>query len=421
MDLRRRPTRPAGESPTTPTRAISRRTALAVVAGGTVGSLAGCLGFGESDAADLSERWSSEQTTEYGQNHHDFIVTNSAETPRVVAPHSSHGGDDDCGIEAVDGSGEHAWRGTIDPDHCTPHAVGDIGTGTRDGTAAAFAGTEAGELLGFDLESGTELFRLDILDSLGYSAPIVGEFTGTGDELIVADFGGSVYVVDTEPAVSWSHELDSRVNTNPLVGESPAGEAALIIAHGRREESVVSALGVDHERHWDYSLDGTPNSMVETDIDGQTKRCVGTTTGVSCLDASGDGQWDESFEETTAVGGVTDGLVVVGTNDGTISALDADDGTVEWTESIVSGDERRLSAPAIGDGFGDGTPTIAAAAYDGSVVVLDAEGTILGRHTHTEALYVSPRFGDLTGDGSDDLLVMDGHGRLVAYEISDNR
>jgi len=381
--------------------------------------LPGSASAGNGEAS-LTKLWASQPTTEYGQNHHDFVVSETDE-PRLVAPHSSHSGGDDCRLQAVDATGEATWDGPIEPADCTPHAVGDVGIGQRDGRTEVFVGTEAGDVLGYDIETGEETLRVDVLDSIGYSAPQVASITDT-DQLLATDFDGGLFVIDDSEVV-WSHELASRLRTAPVIEDVISdGDPEIIVVHGTRDDSTITALGIDGDHRWNQSLDGSPNSMTRVEIDGEQRFVVGTADGVNCVAAeTGEPVWDDSFGETTAVGDTADGLVVVGSNDGSIRGLALEDGSVEWEQSITPDDEQRLSAPVVGDGYGDRTPLIAAATYTGALVILDDDGELLAQYDHDEGIYVSPQFGDLTGDGSDDVVCMDGHGRLVALEIGDEQ
>jgi len=416
MTSRGRPIRPSEPQ------SVSRRSALLAVGAGVATALAGCLGGGSegSGEASLSELWASEPTTEYDQNHHDFVIDDTDE-PRIVAPHSSHSGGEDCRVQAVDGDGEAVWDGPVDPGDCTPHAVGDIGLGSRDGRSEVFVGTEAGDVLGYDIQTGEETLRVDVLESIGYSAPQVATITGSDDELLATDFDGGLFVIDDDEVV-WNHDLESRLRTAPIVEAVTGDRSEIIAAHGRRDESAITALDTDGDRQWNQGLDGSPNSMIQLEVDGEYRFAVGTAAGVNCVEAeSGSPVWSDSFGETTAVGGTVGDLLVVGSNDGTIRGLAVEDGSILWETSITPDNEQRLTAPVVGDGYGDRTPLVAATTYTGSVVLLDDSGELLAHHEHGDGLYVSAQFGDLTGDGSDDLVIMDGHGRLVAFEIGDER
>lgn len=402
--------------------AISRRSALLAVGAGLTTALAGCLGVGAEGTgeASLNELWASEPTTDYDQNHHDFVIDTTDE-PRVVAPHSSHPGGDDCRLQAVDADGQAVWDGPVDPSECTPHAVGDVGVGQREGNTEVFVGTEAGEVRGYDIETGEQTLGIDVLESIGYSAPQVASITGSGEELLATDFDGGLFVIADDEVV-WSHDLDSRLRTAPYVDDlNNDGELEIIAAHGRRANAAISALTTDGDRLWNQSLDGSPSSMARLEADGEDRFVVGTADGVDCVAADGEAVWSESIGETTAVSGTLRELLVVGSNDGTVRGLALENGDIEWETQLTPEDEQRLSAPVVGDGYGDGTPLIAVTTYTGSVVLLDEAGERITHGDHDEGIYVSAQFADLTGDGSDEVVCMNGQGRLVAFEIVDER
>ncbi|ATW89517.1 outer membrane protein assembly factor BamB [Halohasta litchfieldiae] len=403
---------------------ISRRSALAAAGSLLSVSVAGCLGLRERvsqtlSSTELRSLWTSDRTTEYGGNHHQFAAIDSVDEPRVVAPHSSLTGSDDCGVTAADGAGESAWTEPIDRTHCTPHAVGDIGTGVRDGGREVFTSTENGELLGFDAVSGDQTLDATVLDSIGYTAPVVGDFIGS-NHVVAADFEGLIVAISPESEVVWSHDIDTRISTSPILTDLTGdSEQVLAIAHGRRSDSGVSVFGASGQRQWTEPVDATPRSFTTVTDGSDQLLAVGTRETAVCIDANGETQWTTPFGEVVSVGDSHDDQLLVAVNDGLLRSLSVADGTVSWEQSLVDGDETRLNAPVVGDPFGDGTPTIAATTYTGAVVLLDTAGEIIVRHEGDDSIHVSPQFVDLTGDGSDDLVSMDGHGRLSAFDVGD--
>lgn len=382
--------------------------------------MAGCLGTGllSNEPAELSILWTSTQTTEYGQNHHQFAVVDEGhDEPIIVAPQSSLTGATDCGISAIDATGTLAWHEPIDPAYCTPHAVGDVGVGTRNGEIEVFAGTEAGDVVGFAASTGDETLRIDALDSIGYSAPVVGEFTGTGPEVIAADFEGRVVAINTDSEIVWSHDLDTRTSITPILRDITGnGESELAIAHGRRSDSAVSVFNPTGETVWTEPVDGTPRSFTSFEDGLERLLAVGTRKTATCIESTtGETRWTVPFDETVSVGDSYEDRLLVGTNDGVLRALNVADGTVDWERSLVENGEAKLTAPVVCCSEDDGI-IIAVATYFGRVVLLDSTGEILADHHHDEGIYVSPQFVDLTGDGGDDLLGMDGYGRLIALK-----
>lgn len=399
---------------------ISRRKALAA-AGAVVAATAGCLGLRGRlataiQSTEITTLWASDRTTEYGGNHHQFAAVDSDELT-VVAPHSSLTGSDDCGIIAVDSSGELAWHSPIDPEHCTPHAVGDIGVGSRGGGIELFAGTEAGDVVGFDAETGAETLRVDALESIGFTAPVVGDFTGP-NQVIATDFEGLIVAINPESDVVWSRDLDTRISVTPILTDLAGnGQQSLAVAHGRRNGSGLTVFGADGEQRWTEPFNSTPRSFTSLADGAEQLLAVGTRASARCVDATGETRWTVPLDTVVSVGDSYSDQLLVGTDDGSIRSLSVGDGSVDWKHSLTEDDEMGLNAPVVGDAFGDGSVTIAATTYTGGVVVLDTAGEILARHNHDDSIYVSPQFVDLTDDGSDDLLIMDGHGRLTALEV----
>lgn len=401
---------------------LSRRHALASTATLLSGSVAGCLGarqrLGLADDGGLSVRWQSDQTTAYDQNHHLFAVTDEANgDKRIVAPHSSLDGGDDCAITAVDAHGASAWQTEINPAVCTPHAVGDIGVGVRNGTTEALAGTEDGTVIGIEVETGDETLRADALDSIGYSAPQVADFPAA-DHVVAADFAGTIVSLDADGDVAWRYTFDEQTSTKPIVEPSLAdGDPALIVAHGTRDDGAVTALDSEGDTRWSTSVGATPNSLRRVDVaSDESLFVVGTASSAVAIEpATGETRWTASFDERTAVGDPVDDRVAVGVNDGTVRVLSLADGDIAWSQSIADS-EPRLNAPVIGHPFGGDSPMLAATTYAGRVVLLTPTGELEATADHETGIYVSPKFVDLAAEGRDDLLIMDGHGRLVAFE-----
>ena len=420
------PAEPGGSGRTT----LSRRTGLLAAGSALSTALAGCLGIrqGVSQATasvELVPLWTGDRSTEYGGNHHQFAALDGL---TVVAPHSSLTGNADCGITALDSGGDSAWYSPITPENCTPHAVGDIGVGERGDGLEVFTSTEAGEVLGFDPLSGDPTLAVDALDSIGYTAPVAGDFTGP-NQVVAADFEGLIVALDSNEDVVWNHDLDTRISVNPILSDLTGnGESMLAVAHGRRSDSGVSVFGADGNRRWTESVGATPRSftMVDagavdddgsSDEDNNQLLAVGTRETAVCIEATGETRWTASFGEVVSVGDSLDGRLLVAANDGVLRALSVDDGSVDWEQPLLTGDEKRLNAPAVGDPRGDGPATIAMSTYTGGVFLLDTAGSVLASLSLDNPSYVAPVFADLTGDGSDDLVVMDGHGRLSAFAV----
>lgn len=398
---------------------VPRRTLLKHI--GTAGtlSLTGCL---ETDQADLpgslSVVWMSDTATEYGDNHHAMATTTADGQLVIGVPLNDLDDSETCGVVALDATGDVRWRQTLPPEHCTPHAIGDLGVGdlTGDDSPEFLAATETRDVFAYDAATGEETFQQELLKSIGYNAPVVEDLTGDGErELVVGDFKGNITVVRADESVVWTHELDGTVYVTPIVADFTGdGSNELAVNYGRRPGEVICFNG-DGETVWRTALEQVSQTWSLVQRDAGPALAAATGDSIALLNGtSGEQQWTASVGEHVAVGESDSNHVYATAGDGAVHALDLDDGAARWTQQVTDEDVR-MPAPALGSITGDGAANVVAAAYDGTVAVLDAEtGELFGRRQLDTALYTQPVTADVTGNGSDDILVLYGGGRVAA-------
>lgn len=408
------------------TLAVLTVAALAVVVGLVVG-----VGLWQSTAdhpGDLTREWVSDTATEYDGNHHDIAVATVDGEPVVGIPRSDLDGSERCGLVALDGSGDVAWQHPFPPEHCTPHAIGDVTVGSLTGDDPEFfAATEQETVLGVDAGTGTQTFEHETT-SLGFSAPVVADLTGDGRrELAVVDFSGLVQVVRPDGTTRWSTDVGRSVLVDPVAADVTGDGATELVVSSRPEESRGGAIAVfdaTGTRLWNATLERPATSV--SSVSGaasagatgpETRLVVSTRDGtVVGFDASGERAWSRSLEDRGTVGAATGETAYLSTVDGSVHALDVTDGSIRWTRS-VAGDVQQLAPPVLGDATGDGTREVAVTGSDGTVAVLDGDGDVLASHDAGEPIHVAPALVDVTGDGTPEVLVLYGDGRVAAYSF----
>lgn len=398
---------------------VSRRSVLKHI--GTAGalSIAGCFDTNQTDLpGSLSVEWTSDTATDYEGNHHAMAAATVDGKSVIGVPRNGLDDSEDCGVVAVDATGDILWNSPLPPEHCNPHATGDIGVGDVDGDEHPefLAATETAGVFAYDAATGEETFRQDLLDSIGYSAPVVADLTGSGTpEFAVVDFSGNLSVVRADGSVVWTHELGPPVYVRPLVADF-TGDGALNVAvnHGRRPSEIVCFDG-GGEIVW--RTEQEHSSLTWSFVERRDRMAIVATVGdnLVLLDGeTGQHQWTTAVGERVVVGESDRAHVYTAARDGAVRALDLDDGEIQWTKQVTE-DGVRMPPPALGTVTGDGSANVVAAAFDGTVAVLETEsGDLLARRRVDTDIYTWPLTADVTEDGRDNVLVLQGDARVVA-------
>lgn len=403
----------------------SRRRLLEQVGGGITLSLAGCINTSRSDLpGELSSEWVGETTTEYDENHHAMTTATVDGQPLVCLPRNDLDGAQTCGVVTLDANGAVLWSDTLPPEHCNPHAVGDVGVGdlTGDDRSEFLVATESEGVVAYDAATGDETFRQKLLESISYSAPIVANLTDDDTpELAIVDFAGNFSVVRPDGSVVWTEaeELEQPVYVTPLVADFTGDGRANVAVHHGRDPSEVVCFDGDGEIVW-RSEQGYP-SLTWTLADRDTGPALVTSRGntVVLLDgADGHQHWSTTVGDDlreVRLGEADHRHIYVGGPDGTVRALDIHDGTVQWKKQMTE-DSVRMPPPAVGAVTGSETRNVVAATYNGTIAVFDAEsGDEFARRQLDTGFYTQPRTVDLTGDGRDEIILLNGDARVSAF------
>lgn len=171
--------------------------------------------------------------------------------------------------------------------------------------------------------SATEVSTGAVRWRLALPGPIVAPLVIVGDLALLSDSAKNLVAVDTTTGVTrWLHHFDDVVSAAPTA----LGSSLLVPT----DDGRVTALDLaDGETRWTDDRTGPVRSSPARADD---RWYVADRTGaLTAYTEDGEDVWSVGLEDPLAVGPtVTDGVVVVADDGGTIYAFDADDGDVAW-------------------------------------------------------------------------------------------
>lgn len=394
----------------------------------------------------LTELWVSETERAVQGNHHAAVAGRVANQSLVFAPisgvghrhgdgtetdhdHDHHHNSSECALVALDGTdGATRWSHRVPAANCTIHSVADptFADVDGDGSPDVVAATTENVVKAFDPATGAVTFRYN-LSSYGYTKPMVANVTGDGTpELVVVDVKGSVFVIRADGTTVWRQLHQSYTWGQPALGAFTSGdrtELFVALGNGRLVLYDASTGAVRWERTVTVGGSITWTTTGQADDDPAQELVVSTTRGLVRLydGATGDLQWSRDLGRFAAVDAFGDGdgdgmaEIYAVAKDGTVRSLAANTGATDWRTNVTTAPVQMMPPPVLGDLTGDGTPELVVAANSGRVAVVEpTNGTILATYDRDVPIWTHPELADLDGDGRLEILVMYGNGRVVA-------
>lgn len=401
------------------------RTALLLAAIVTSLGGAGVYGFVTlSDGGTLEERWVSDTARTYQANHHSVAATRVGTETVVVAPlnelrSTEDLSDSSCALVRLDAAtGETVWTEGLAAADCTNHALPDPALADVEGDGSLEALVARGDrtLTVHDAASGDVGWRHPT-SSLGYGQPAVADvLPSEGNETVVVDIGGSLFVVRADGTTAWRRNLSTTWAAPRIADFDGDGDREIAVGTG----DAVHLFAPDGDRLWRVNRSARRMAVGQADGDPAPELFVAGLREVAAID--GDSQsvrWTRPFGGTASIHGLgedDDGtsVVYVAESGGTLSALDGATGHVSWS-SQFPGENRVMAAPSVGDLDGDGVEEVVAVTMDGVVRVLDAaSGEQRATYERDVPIWTHPTIADLDGDGEGEVLAIYGDGRVVA-------
>jgi len=411
------------------------RTALAAVV--VIVALAGTAVLGFSTVADsggtLTERWVSNTMSGTQSNHHAPAAGQVNGNGMLFSPISGEVDSNQCALVAQNAtSGSSRWHEPIPPANCTIHAVADP-------TLADFVGDDAKEIIATSTEqevaayrprTGEQVFQYNLTD-YGYTQPVVADLTGNEtNELVVVDVQGTVFVLRPNGTAVWTEQLASYTFGQPAVEDFDAdGKPEIVVGTSSGQLVLFERNGTrmwNRTRPFESSI--TWMTTGQADDDPATEIVTATVDGrVTTIDGKhGAVQWQRDFGEFAAVHAFGDGdgdgepEVYAVAKDGKLRSLNASDGSVEWTTTLTTESVQMMPPPAMGDVDNDTDPELVAATNDGIVSVVNPDsGDVLASYERDVPIYVHPTVADTDCDGTAEVYVIYGDGRVVSLSYAE--
>jgi hypothetical protein len=283
--------------------------------------------------------------------------------------------------------------------------VGDFtGDGLLDLAVANYNDDTASVLMG----NGDGTFQPQVVYSVGQQpdAIAMGDFTGEGHlDLAIADCNCSFFATG-----------DGSISI--LLGNGDGTfQPQVLYAAGQQPDAITAG---------DFASNGHLDLAVVNSNESNSQSYGPAPGSVSVLLGNGDGTFQPqaaypvgAFPEAV-VAGVFAGeghldLAVANLTDGSVSVLPGNgDGTFQPQVAYPVGEEPGSIVAA--DFYGNGHVDLATAnqgSSDISVLVGNGDGTFSDPSQFATAPHATPLLADVNGDGTDDVLVIDGHGNIL--------
>ncbi|PSP79879.1 hypothetical protein BRC88_07085 [Halobacteriales archaeon QS_4_69_225] len=390
----------------------------------------GFYAFAEtSGSGTLSERWVSDTSRNYQQNHHPMMATELENETIIVAPINELSTiegvtDTSCALVWLDPSNGDAERQAgLPAENCTNHALTEpaIDDIDGDGTPEVLSATGDQRLVAHDADTGAERWRHPTT-SLGYSKPATANLLpGDGKEVVVVDLQGGLFVVRSNGTTAWDRNHDSSTWADPQIADFDGdGDPEIAVGTG----DAIYLYEADGELLWEKDISAQFLVTGQADDGKAPELFVASNDDVVALDGDDGGTiWSRSLDTISKMHSVGDGdgdgtdEVYLGLSGGTVQALDASDGTDEWSTQFP-GENRIMPPPTLGDIGGDRSPELVVGTQEGVVYVLDpSSGEQLATYERETPIWTYPVLADIDEDPGSEILIMYGDGRVAALSF----
>ena len=313
------------------------------------------------------------------------------------------------------------------PGNTESTAVSGLVTGTLRGERVVAFTTESGSLVVVAVADGSERFAVDIGGPSGIR-PAIGDVDDDGDnEIVAVSTSGIVLAADGEGEPVFEADVGASIERRPLAidigrdgsaGGSDGARNSVAVVTANGDERTIRLLDADGDTQWTTTPAVTPLSWQQADSQNGAILALGGTNGnLETIDiADGSTRYEIGLQDLpVTVGGVDPGRIYVG-GSGSIWAVSLLDGEVSWKQQY--GGRTRVNAPSLGDVDGNGETDPVAINRDGDLLVLNQNGGVTARGNVDTVVYASPKFADITGDGTDEILVVTQTGKAIAVDVS---
>ncbi|MEA5406159.1 PQQ-binding-like beta-propeller repeat protein [Haloarculaceae archaeon H-GB2-1] len=308
------------------------------------------------------------------------------------------------------------------PEDCFTHALTEpaIADVDGDGRREVVAATTENATVVYAAEDGHEQARLP-LTTYGYGRPTVANLTDAPTpEIVSADIRGTVVVGRADGTVLWNRTLGSSTWAAPVVAD--------VDADGTRDVLVGTNHGVvllapDGDVTWRADVSGDAIAVAQADDDPALEVFATGSDGVRALDGDTRAvEWTYETEGAPTLRAATDGdgdghpELYLGVPGNVVVAVDAN-GTEAWRTRLAPEANAVTPAPIVGDLTGDGSSELVATTNAGGVRILDpATGDELATSDREVPIWTFPTVANVTDDPGDEVLVRYADGRVVALE-----
>lgn len=265
------------------------------------------------------------------------------------------------------------------------------------------------------ISTPVELWSYTTDNQIGSGSPIIGDIDNDGDPDILvptANFAntGGIYALDKDGSLKWKYQTGDKGTyaTPPLADIDGDGKLETIFPS---YNGKIVAVDDDGTQMWivDKGSAGTRSVIADVTGDSGLEVVAGAASKTFLLKASDGTQlWVAAYRllSDPAIADVDgDGKmeVVFSASGKIIVALNAEDGTVAWTSTLM-GQDAQNNVAIISDINGDSKPDVVAGARDKKFYVFSgADGTQIWNYTVIGKTF-SAAVADFNGDGFDDVV-----------------